>query len=104
MGTDPRMAATSSRVIARPQPEAHLRGEDRWPPLICTAWNRVSRISDEEMQRLSADIVNRLYTFVFYWLTSGEPDRGIPLPTHWAPPQIEGSMAAMWPAGRDPAS
>ncbi len=29
------------------------------------AWNRVSRISDEEMQRLSADIVNLLYTFLF---------------------------------------
>ena len=46
------------------------------------AWNRLGRISDEEMQRLSADIVNRLYTFLFYLLSSGEPDRGIPLPKH----------------------
>ena len=68
------------------------------------AWNRVSRISEEEMQRLNADIVNRLYTFLFYWLTSGEPDRGMPLPTHWSPPHIEVSMAEMWPEGRDPAS
>jgi len=68
------------------------------------AWNRVSRISDEEMQRLNADIVNRLYAFLFYWLTSGEPDRGMPLPTHWSPPHIEVSIAEMWPEGRDPAS
>ena len=66
------------------------------------AWNRLGRISDEEMQRLSEDIVNRLYTFLFYLLTSGEPDRGMPLPTHWAPPQIEVSIAEMWPEGRDP--
>jgi len=67
------------------------------------AWNRVSRISDEDMQRLSEDIVNRLYTFLFYMLRSGEPDRGMPLPKHWAPPHIEPSIAAMWPEGRDPA-
>lgn len=30
------------------------------------AWNRLGRISDEEMRRLSTDIVNRLYTFLFY--------------------------------------
>src|SRR5438034_4676115 len=46
------------------------------------AWNRLGRISDEEMQRLSEDIVNHLYTFLFYMLTSGEPDRGMPLPKH----------------------
>ena len=68
------------------------------------AWNRLSRISDEEMQRLSADVVNRLYTFLFYLLTSGEPDRGVPLPKQWSPPHIEASIAAMWPEGRDPAS
>ena len=68
------------------------------------AWNRLGRISDEEMQRLSEDIVNRLYTFLFYLLTSGEPDRGMPLPKHWSPPRIEGSIAAMWPEGRNPAS
>jgi hypothetical protein len=68
------------------------------------AWNRVGRISDEEMQRLSEDILNRLYTFVFYLLTNGEPDRAMPLPKHWSPPHIEASIAAMWPEGRDPAS
>ena len=68
------------------------------------AWNRLGRISDEEMQRLSEDIVNRLYTFLFYLLTSGEPDRGMPLPTHWSPPRIEGSIATMWPEGRNSAS
>ena len=68
------------------------------------AWNRVSRISDEEMQRLNADIVNRLYAFLFYWLTSGEPDRGMPLPKHWSPPHIEVSIAEMWPEGRNSAS
>ena len=68
------------------------------------AWNRLGRISDEEMQRLSEDIVNRLYAFLFYLLTSGEPDRGMPLPTPWSPPHIEASIAAMWPEGRDPAS
>ncbi len=67
------------------------------------AWNRLGRISDEEMQRLSADIVNRLYTFLFYLLTSGEPDRGMPLPKHWSPPHIEVSIAEMWPEGRAPA-
>src|SRR5205814_2049496 len=40
------------------------------------AWNRVSRISAEEMRRLSEDIMNRLYPFLFYLLLSGEPDRG----------------------------
>ena len=68
------------------------------------AWNRLGRISDEEMQRLSEDIVNRLYTFLFYLLSSGEPDRGMPLPQHWSPPHIEGSIAAMWPEGRNAAS
>ena len=68
------------------------------------AWNRLGRISDEEMQRLSEDIVNRLYTFLFYLLSSGEPDRGMPLPTHWSQPHIEGSIAEMWPEGRNAAS
>jgi len=68
------------------------------------AWNRLGRISDEDMKRLSEDIVNRLYTFLFYLLTSGEPDRGMPLPQHWSPPHIEASIAAMWPEGRAPAS
>src|SRR5215475_3405635 len=68
------------------------------------AWNRLGRLSDEEMQRLSEDIVNRLYAFLFYLLTSGEPDRGMPLPKSWSPPRIEGSIAAMWPEGRNPAS
>jgi hypothetical protein len=68
------------------------------------AWNRVSRISDEEMQRLSEDIVNRLYTFLFYLLLSDKPDRGMPLPKHWSPPHLEASIAAMWPEGRNPAS
>ena len=67
------------------------------------AWNRLGRISDEEMQRLSEDVVNRLYTFLFYILTSGEPDRGLPLPTQWSPSHLEASIAAMWPEGRDPA-
>src|SRR5262245_35569251 len=64
------------------------------------AWNRLGRISDAEMQRLSEDIVNRLYTFLFHLLTSGEPDRGIPLPKHWSPPHIEASIAEMWSEGR----
>src|SRR5215471_16899045 len=68
------------------------------------AWNRLGRISDEEMKRLSQDIMNRLYTFVFYLLTHGEPDRGMPLPKHWSPPHLEASIAAMWPEGRDSAS
>lgn len=68
------------------------------------AWNRLGRLSDEEMQRLSEDIVNRLYTFLFYLLSSGEPDRGMPLPHHWSPPHIEGSIAEMWPEGRNAAS
>ena len=66
------------------------------------AWNRLGRISDTEMQRLSKDIVNRLYTFLFHLLMSGEPDRGIPLPKHWSPPHIEASIAEMWPEGRNP--
>ncbi len=60
------------------------------------AWNRVGRISDDEMKQLSEDIVNRLYTFLVHMLTSGEPDRGIPLPRNWSPPQIEDSIAQMW--------
>lgn len=60
------------------------------------AWNRVSRISDEEMKQLSEDIVNRLYTFVFHLLASGEPDQGMPLPNNWSPPQMEASIAEMW--------
>jgi hypothetical protein len=55
------------------------------------------------MQRLSADIMNRLYTFLFYLLTSGEPDQGMPLPTNWSPPHLEASIAEMWPEGRAPA-
>ena len=60
------------------------------------AWHRVSRMSDEEMKQLSEDIVNRLYTFLFCLLTSGEPDRGMPLPHNWSPPQMGSSIAEMW--------
>lgn len=60
------------------------------------AWNRVGRISDEEMRQLSEDIVNRLYTFLFHVLTRGEPDRGIALPRNGSPPQIEDAIAQMW--------
>ena len=59
-------------------------------------WNRVGRISDEEMKPLMEDIVNRLYTFLFHLLTSGEPERGIPLPKNWSSPQMETSIAEMW--------
>jgi hypothetical protein len=59
-------------------------------------WNRVGRISDEEMKLLMEDIVNRLYTFLFHLLASGEPERGIPLPTNWSSPQMVASIAAMW--------
>ena len=48
------------------------------------------------MKQLSEDIVNRLYTFLFCLLTSGEPDRGMPLPHNWSPPQMESSIAEMW--------
>src|SRR5713101_9018376 len=41
------------------------------------AWNRVGRISDEEMKRLSEDIVCRLLPEKKKKLTSGEPDRGM---------------------------
>ena len=58
-------------------------------------WHQVGRISDEEMRRLMEDIVNRLYTFLFHLLTSGEPERGVPLPKNWSPPQIEASIAEM---------
>src|SRR5215475_9191758 len=68
------------------------------------AWNRLGRISDEEMQRLTEDIVHRLYTFLFSLLSSGEPDRGMPLPKHWSPPHLEVSIAEMWPEGRAPSS
>ena len=68
------------------------------------AWNRLGRISDEDMKRLSEDIVNRLYTFLVYWLTSGEPAQGLPLPQHWSPPRIEASIAEMWPEGRGASS
>jgi hypothetical protein len=67
------------------------------------AWHRLARIRDEAMPRLSEDVVNRLYTFLFYRLTRGEPDRARPLPHHWSPPHIEASIAAMWPEGRVPA-
>lgn len=60
------------------------------------AWHRVSRMSDEEMKQLSDDIVTRLYTFLFYLLMSGKPDRGMPLPQNWSPPQMEASIAEMW--------
>ncbi len=59
-------------------------------------WNEVGRISDEEMKPLMEDIVNRLYTFLFHLLTSGEPERGVPLPTNWSVPQIETAIAEMW--------
>src|SRR3989442_4856255 len=68
------------------------------------AWNRLGRISDEEMQRLSEDIVNCLYTFFVYILKSGEPDPGLPIPHHLSPPRIQGSHAAISPESRTTAS
>ena len=65
-------------------------------------WNQVGRISDDEMKPLMEDIVNRLYTFLFHLLTSGEPDRGMPLPKNWSPPQIEDAIAGMWTAAGHP--
>src|SRR5712692_7589250 len=73
-------------------------------PYGAIAWNRLGRISDEAMQRLSEAIGNRLYTFLFYLLTSGEPDRGMPLPKHWSPPHTEVSIAEMWPEEGAPSS
>ena len=60
------------------------------------AWPQVSRISDEEMRQLMQEIVNRLYTFLVHFLQSGEPDRGLPLPKHWAPPQMDAATAGIW--------
>jgi hypothetical protein len=34
----------------------------------------LGRISDEEMKPLMQEIVNRLYTFVYYLLVYGEPE------------------------------
>lgn len=68
------------------------------------AWNRLGRISDEAMKRWSEDIVHRLHTFLFYILTSGEPDQGLPLPHHGPPPHSEASIAEMWPEGRGASS
>jgi hypothetical protein len=65
-------------------------------------WNEVGRMSDAEMKPLMEDIVNRLYTFLFHWLTSGEPDRGIPLPKNGSPPQIEDAIAGMWTEDGNP--
>jgi hypothetical protein len=65
-------------------------------------WHRVGRISDEDMQVLMEDIVNRLYTFLVHLLAIGEPHRGIPLPTNWSPPQIEDTIAGMWSEDRSP--
>ena len=55
------------------------------------AWNRLGRISDEARH-------------LFYVLTRGEPDQGLPLPQHWSPPHLETSIAEMWPAGRGASS
>ncbi len=59
-------------------------------------WNRLSRMSDEEMKPLMEDIVNHLYTFLFHLLDRGEPGGGVPLPKNWSAAQIEPSIAAMW--------
>jgi hypothetical protein len=60
------------------------------------AWNRLGRISDEEMKPLMQEIVNRLYTFLYYLLAYGEPDGGVPLPKHWSAPELHDDIAEMW--------
>lgn len=60
------------------------------------AWSQVGRISDEEMQPLMEEIVDRLYTFLLLLLERGEPAHGLPPPTHWSPPRMHADIAGMW--------
>jgi len=60
------------------------------------AWNRLGRISDEEMQPLMEEIVDRLYTFLVLLLDRGEPTHGLPQPTHGSTPQMHAEIAGMW--------
>ena len=60
------------------------------------AWNQVGRISDEEMQPLMEEIVDRLYTFLVLLLARGEPTHGLPQPTHGSTPQMHAEIAGMW--------
>jgi hypothetical protein len=60
------------------------------------AWNRLSRISDEEIMPLMQEVVNRLYTFLYYLLAYGEPDGGVPLPNRWSAPELHADIADMW--------
>jgi hypothetical protein len=46
------------------------------------AWNRLGRSSDEAMQPLMEEIVDRLYTFLVLFLEQGEAIHGLPQPTH----------------------
>jgi hypothetical protein len=60
------------------------------------AWNRVGRISDEAMQPLMEESVDRLYTFLVLLLDRGEPEHGLPQPKNWSAPQMQVEIARMW--------
>ncbi|MDH3601204.1 MAG: hypothetical protein OEU26_16415 [Candidatus Tectomicrobia bacterium] len=59
-------------------------------------WNRLGRISDEEMKPLMEEIMDRLYTFLLLMLDRGEPEHGLPLPRNGSVPQIHDEIAGMW--------
>ena len=60
------------------------------------AWNRLGRISDEEMKPLIEEIVDRLYTFLVLMLDRGEPEHGLPLPRNWSTPRLNAEICGMW--------
>lgn len=66
-------------------------------------WNNLSRLSDEEMQRLNKEVVNKIYTFLLFtfdpryqkdhkYLFDLRPFPILPKPTGWDKPELDGNF------------
>jgi hypothetical protein len=57
-------------------------------------WRQVARITDEELQQLTQEVVNKLYTFLWYQQKQpGTIPAYFRIPYEWEPPQIDADFA-----------
>lgn len=63
-------------------------------------WTEVSRISDEEMKRFNKEVVNKLFTFLFYLSNQDLPitPEAFYLPSDWDDPETDSSIASVFEA------
>ena len=66
-------------------------------------WNKLSRISDQEMKTLNKEIVNKVFTFLLYLQKEDLPQgpRNLYSPTDWDDAQIDPTIKGIWDRARE---